>query len=214
MIYPRDGAGTMRNNKVIIGITGGSGAGKTTVSDILRRNGVAVIDADIVAREVVERGKPALSEIAAEFDGVILPSGELDRKKLGSIVFSDRKKLEKLNKITHKYITARIYKLIDECEGKCCAVDGAALFESGIDSECDYMCAVTADREVRIRRITARDGLSDEQAKKRIDSQMSDEEYAQKCDFIIRNNGSLSDTENDVMCCLNKINGRADEEKA
>lgn len=180
----------MRNNKYIIGITGGSGAGKTTVSDAFRKRGITVIDADKVAREIVEKGKPALAEIAAEFDGVILADGSLDRKKLGAAVFSDRNKLDALNRITHKYITDRIHQLADECGSAVCAVDGAVLFESGFDKECDVMCAVTADRQTRISRITARDGITRDQAASRIDSQKSDAEYAALCAYVIDNSGS------------------------
>lgn len=195
----------MRNNNVIIGITGGSGAGKTTVSALMRKKGIPVFDADIIAREIVQKGKPALDEIAKTYDGVILPDGALDRKKLGSIVFSDKGKLDMLNEITHKYITQRIHELIDECQCGICGIDGAVLIESGISAECDVMCLVTADEKIRADRIVARDNISYEQALMRIKSQKSDAEYMSACDFVIYNNGDVSKAEEDIDAVINKI---------
>lgn len=195
----------MRNNNIIIGITGGSGAGKTTVSEIMRKRGIPVFDADIIAREIVQKGKPALDEIARAYEGVILPDGTLDRKKLGSIVFSDKSKLELLNKITHKYITQRIHELIDENTGGICGIDGAVLIESGIADECDVMCFVTADEKIRADRIVSRDNISYEQAVLRIKSQKSDAEYMSACDCAIYNNGDVSKTEEQLDAVINKI---------
>lgn len=195
----------MRNDKIIIGITGGSGAGKTTVSDILRQKGIFVIDADKVAREVVEKGKPALAEIAASYDGVILPDGTLDRKKLGAIVFSDKEKLNMLNGITHKYITQRIHELIDGCDSAVCVVDGAALIESGIADECDAMCLVTAKKKIRANRIARRDGISHAAAITRIRAQKSDEEYMRRCGYVIYNNGDIRRVGACVDDVVNKI---------
>lgn len=203
----------MLNNKLTVGITGGSGAGKTTVSDIFREHGIEVIDADRTAREIVKKGAPALAEIALEFDGVILPDGTLDRKKLGAIVFSDKGKLETLNRITHKYITERIYSIIASCRGGICAVDGAVLFESGISEDCDVMCAVTANEDVRISRIMSRDGIDRGQAAARIRSQMTDAEYARRCDFVIDNSAGAEEVRKNAEAVIKKIKGKANEEK-
>lgn len=178
-------------NKLIIGLTGGSGAGKTTVSEVFGERGVYVIDADKTAREIVEPGQPALAEIDAAFDGVILPNGTLDRKKLGSIVFSDKEKLAVLNEITHKYISRRIYDIMESVPCEAFLIDAAALFESGIDKKCDVVCAVCADEDVRVRRICARDSLTETAARERVHSQLSNAQYAERCAYVIDNSTTV-----------------------
>lgn len=175
----------MMQNKKIIGITGGSGSGKTHISALLRKDGFAVIDADETAHRCLE--KPECSaEIAAEFGANVLKNGVPDRRRLGEIVFSDPEKLERLNKITHKYILADIRNEIEHASGDTVFVDGAALIESGM--ECDLMVGVLADKSVRKRRIMARDALSEADAERRISAQKSDGFYRKNCDFVIENN--------------------------
>lgn len=174
-------------NKLMFGITGGSGAGKTTVSNIFRECGIYIIDADIVAREVQAPGAPCTLELAAEFGADILDeNGQLMRRKLAGIVFSDAKSLARLNEITHKYITARAFELAHGRGGNC-GIDGAVLIESGIAEQCRYIVGVIADRDTRIRRIMRRDGISWEEARKRIDAQKPDSFYIANSDFVVRN---------------------------
>ena len=121
---------------IILGITGGSGCGKTTVSDYFRNNGIDVIDTDKVARLIVEPGQPALSEIKSIFgDEYISADGTLNRKKLGNYVFSHPDKISILNKITHKYISRYVDSYINSYNGEIIGIDGAALIESGIKPE-------------------------------------------------------------------------------
>ncbi len=181
----------MMQNKRVIGITGGSGCGKSYISKKLMERGFLVVDADVSARVVMEKGHPCLAETAAHFGEQILKNGELDRKKLAEIVFSDEASLKKLNEITHKYILADIYDKIEKGKGETVFVDGAVLIESGI--KCDMMIGVLADKEVRKNRIVSRDGLSETEADRRIGAQQEDSFYIDRCDFVFYNNGSEPD---------------------
>jgi len=176
----------MRQNKIVVGITGGSGVGKSYISGLLRENGYPVIDADKTAHDSIN-GELCKAELCEFFGAEILQDGKINRKKLGQIVFSDPKKLEKLNAITHKYILADIESKIEKQSSKIVFVDGATLIESKM--ELDKIFAVLADREIRKNRIMQRDCLSEEEANCRISAQQSDDFYRQNCDFVIENNG-------------------------
>lgn len=172
-----------------LGITGGSGSGKTTVSDIFRKEGIDVIDTDIVARIIVEPGKPALDEIKDYFgQEYITPAGTLDRKKMAALVFSNPDKRLRLNEITHKYISQYVDEYIHNYTGDIIGIDGAVLIESGIGEGCDYILSVIADKEERIKRIIMRDSISEETAKKRIEAQKNDDFYIENSDYIVYNN--------------------------
>ena len=178
---------------VVIGLTGGSGSGKSTIASLLRQKGIQVIDADKIGRVVVEKGKPALREIVEEFgEGVLQPDGTLDRKKLASIVFTDREELKKLNRITHKYITAIVKEELAASKADISVIDAAVLKESGILDMCDYVIAVIAEKDIRIKRIMERDGITEEAAKNRINSQEPDAKYVQYADFVIDNSGDVA----------------------
>lgn len=181
----------MMQNKRVVGITGGTGCGKSYISGLLRNAGIPVIDCDIIAREVMKPGKPALAEAAEFFGNEILENGVLNRKKLASIVFSDEKMLKKLNEITHKYILADIYNKIDREKGDLVCIDGAVLVESGI--KCDKLIGILASRELRCERIMKRDSLSEEDAKKRISAQKPDSFYIENCDLVFYNNAENLD---------------------
>lgn len=176
----------------VIGLTGQSGAGKTTVSRVFSQNGFAVIDADIISREVTEKGQPCLTELSEAFgSGIINPDGTLNRKRLGSIVFSDREKLRQLNGIIYPYIIYRIISRIDELseEGReLILLDAPTLFEANADDLCDLIISVTADESIRMSRIIARDGITPEAAKKRFESQYSEHFFVNHSDFVIINN--------------------------
>lgn len=178
----------------IIGLTGQSGAGKSTVSRVFAERGFEVIDADRVAREVVVRGSPCLKEISEAFGReVILPEGSLDRKRLGDIVFSDRERLRQLNGITYPYIIFRITLKIDslrEGGARFILLDAPTLFEAGADDMCSLIISVTADEDIRCERIMKRDGITLEQIKKRFSSQLSEQFFIAHSDHIIKNNGS------------------------
>lgn len=176
----------------VIGLTGQSGAGKTTVSRVFSQNGFAVIDADIISREVTQKGQPCLTELSEAFGSDIINSdGTLNRKRLGSIVFSDREKLRQLNGIIYPYIIYRIISRIDELseEGReLILLDAPTLFEANADDLCDLIISVTADESIRMSRIIARDNITTEAAKKRFESQYSEHFFVNHSDFVIINN--------------------------
>lgn len=172
----------------IIGVTGGTGGGKTTVSKIMKSLGAQICDADVVARAVVEPGSLALSEIADEWD--VVRDGVLDRKALAKIVFNDEVQLHKLNAIVHKYVIEEIKSQLSECKAEIFVIDAIALFESGLSNMCHTTVAVIADQSVRLERIMARDSLTEEEALLRINAQKNDDFYIKNADVVIYNNGS------------------------
>lgn len=194
----------------VFGLTGGSGAGKSTVAEMLRQEGIYVIDADKIAREVVERGKPCLTELKAEFgEGIIRTDGSLDRRALGNIVFSDAEKLKSLNEITHKYIKEQIVKVLSGLECPCAAIDGAVIIGSEIAKMCEFMVSVTADTDIRLERIMKRDGISREAAENRLNSQPDNKFYIERSDYVLRNDGDEAELPEQVKELCGKI--REDE---
>lgn len=191
---------------LIFGITGGSGAGKTTVSDIFRKAGIPVIDADKAARAVTEPGERCLDELTDFFGSEILQSdGTLNRKKLADIAFSDERRLKKLNEITHKYIKINIENQLSEIKGKIAAIDGAVIIGSEVEELCAFIVSVTAKREVRIKRITARDNISAESAQKRLAAQPDDDFYIEHSKYIIRNDTSVKELESQAERIISEI---------
>lgn len=174
---------------MIIGITGGSGCGKTTVSEIAEKEGIFVADGDKIARIIVEPHSPALSEIKAFFgDEYINADGSLNRRRLGNYVFSHPDMLIKLNELTHKYISEYIFDLFKKNNADIYAIDAAALIESGLSEKCDFIISVLADKEIRKKRIMLRDRISEDEAKKRINAQKKDNFYIENSDFLVYNN--------------------------
>ncbi|MDR4022949.1 MAG: dephospho-CoA kinase [Eubacteriales bacterium] len=183
----------------IIGLTGGTGSGKGFVSERLKARKAYVIDADAVAHEIIEKGRPAYKEIVDYFGSEILDEdGNIFRRKLGNIVFSDKDKLAFLNSCTHKYINMEIMRIIEEVKPQtnvysAIIIDAPLLAEAGLVDICDDIWVVYADSEVRVKRIMERDSISEEQARNRIASQRSWEEYKKLGAVIIDNS---SDDEN------------------
>lgn len=178
---------------MVVGLTGQTGAGKTTVCSVFERCGFTVINADQVARRVVEKGSPCLRELSECFPGdvILLPSGELNRARLAELVFTDPKKLELLNSISYPYITGEILKQIRLCSitgRKLILLDAPTLFESRADDFCELIISVIAKEPNRLSRIMERDNLSEEQAKNRMNSQHTEVFFRQHSDFIIKNN--------------------------
>ena len=167
---------------------------------MLEKNSIVCINCDRVSRDITVKGAPALKAICEVFgDDILCPDGSLDRKKLGSIVFSDKEKLELLNKTIFPFIVDEIKKIIADFGGDGVIVlDAPTLFESGCDKLCDEKVAVVADREIRLGRIMARDSLSKVDAENRINSQLDEEFFKQNCDVIIQNNGGLTELEQAV----------------
>ncbi len=183
----------------VIGITGPSGAGKGAVSEYLISQNVNVIDADVVYHEVISPPSDCLDELVDHFGRQILDdSGALDRAALAKLVFGEenREKLELLNKITHKYVVARIRGLLTELSvagAKACAIDAPLLIEAGLTSDCDLTVAVLADKQIRSERIAKRDRIDISSAMARINSQKPDEYYVQGSDKVLYNNGDLDE---------------------
>ena len=179
----------------VVGLTGQTGAGKSTVSKVFADNGFAIIDADKVARTVVEKGSPCLAEISDFFgEGILRADATLDRRALAAIVFSDKTKLDSLNTIIYPYITGEILRQIREHSSngeKLILLDAPTLFESRADDFCEIIISVLADPELRENRITVRDGLTSDEARKRMNSQLDEEFFRSHSDYIISNNGSL-----------------------
>ena len=185
----------------LIGLTGGIASGKSTVSRLLKERGATLIDADQLAREVVQPGQPALAEIAARFPGVVGPDGALDRKKLGERIFADENERKALNAITHPRIQARVLELSQQYaeQGVPLVIyDAPLLFENRLDELLEGSILVAAPVEVQVARLCARDGLTPEQARARIASQMPLEEKRQRATWVIENAGSLLDLETQV----------------
>lgn len=192
----------------IIGLIGGSGAGKSSVSKEFQKWGAETIDGDQVARDIVLPGKPALLELVETFGTDILcPDGTLDRKKLAKIVFSNPGELHKLNLITHKYISEEIKKEIANCKKPLFVLDAAALVESGIHKMCDLIVFVNAEKETRITRIMARDGLTREEAERRVNAQKEDDFYRANSQFEIQNNGDAKKLKNAVSKIIKGVFG-------
>lgn len=178
----------------IIGLCGSSGSGKGYVSMLFTKYGVMPIDTDRVYREITtKKGSECLMELTTEFGSSILTEdGELYRPKLAEIVFSDKEKLDKLNKITHKHIKKDTLALLDQykSEGaRAVIIDAPVLFESGFDKMCDFTVCVTSPTDRKIDRIMTRDQITREQALARLNSQKSDSELIALATYQIDNSG-------------------------
>lgn len=183
----------------VIGLTGGIGTGKSTASAYLRKKGFFVIDADQIARQIVEPGQPLLKTLIQTFGAQILKKdGSLDRKALASIVFQDVEKRALLDRIMHGEILTMIDRQIEQYRKEPCGgilIDAPLLFETGLDKKCDRTWLIMADREIRIARVCARDNMTQEEVGDRIRNQMDDAEKQKRADIIIDNSGSRRELE-------------------
>ncbi|MBO6016958.1 MAG: threonylcarbamoyl-AMP synthase [Oscillospiraceae bacterium] len=201
----------------IIGITGGSGSGKTTVLCELEKRGALMIDADAVYHEMLETDASMLSELREAFPSAVKGAG-IDRAVLGGIVFRDPKALKHLNNITHSHISREIRNRLRAWAmqgGTLAAIDAIELHSSGASSLCDWTLAVTAPRETRIRRVMERDGITREAAERRISAQLSDEAFGELCDAALFNDGDLAALQRQLNIILEEHlnHGRKSERK-
>ncbi len=182
----------------VIGITGPTGAGKTTALRALEQLGGRVVDCDAVYHELLTSSEPMRRELRTRFGSVVFrEDGTLDRKALGAVVFENEQALADLNAITHKYVGLAVDEFLENArqEGvKAVAIDAIALIESGIADRCHCTVAVTAPDEVRVRRIMAREGISEEYARLRVGAQKKEDWFRANCTYVLFNDCADAET--------------------
>jgi dephospho-CoA kinase len=174
---------------MIIGITGPTGSGKTTLLQLIAAQGGLVLDCDAIYHQLLRTDPSLLSAIEARFPGTVRQNS-LDRKALGAIVFADPAALADLNAIAHRYVVEAIRKELEQAKADgvpCAAIDAIALFESGLDRLCHATLAITAPPEIRVRRIMAREGISEEYARSRVAAQNADDFFTSRCQYTLIN---------------------------
>jgi len=195
----------------IIGITGPSGAGKTTLSQVLsKKYNAYIIDADEVARKLSDDPSSEYYKERLKLFGeyALKDDGQLDRKKIASIIYKSKEKRRALNKLTFKYVVEDIIKQIDEVKNfdyTYLGIDVPLLYEAKMEKICDYVIAVVAEDKDKIKRICNRDNISEELAKKRLEIQNNNEFFAKKADFVIHNDGSIEKLEKILKETIDKI---------
>ena len=178
---------------IVIGLTGGIGTGKSEVARILEEIGAYIIDADRLGHSAYLPHSEIWEEVVKEFgDGVLLPDEEIDRKKLGSVVFNDPVQLAKLNEIMHPRMGQMVANIIEGLDAEVVVVEAALLLEAGWDALVDEVWCTGASEDVVIDRLKARNGLNKEEAQKRINAQMSVDERESRSQVMIENNGDLA----------------------
>lgn len=190
----------------ILGLTGGIATGKSTVSNLFKNLGITVVDADLIAREVVAPQTPALKEIAKQFGPeILLDNGELNRAKLRQIIFKNEADKSWLNNLLHPIIRQEIIKQLSEAKGPYVILDAPLLLENGLDQLCVKTIVVDIPSEQQIERGASRDNVTKEQIIKIIGSQMPRTEKLEKADLIIDNSGSIENTQNQVLSIHNSL---------
>ena len=173
---------------MIIGITGGTGCGKTTALEVIRELGGVVLDCDAIYHQLLKTDPALLSAIETRFPGVV-ENGQLDRKKLGALVFADPEALKDLNAITHRAVYAAVEQALAQ-KPELAAIDAIALFESGLSGLCQLTLGITAPVEVRVTRLMARDGITESYARSRIAAQKPEDWFRRHCDRVLVNDGT------------------------
>ncbi|KAG1731946.1 dephospho-CoA kinase-domain-containing protein [Suillus lakei] len=198
---------------LVVGLTGGIATGKSTVSSILKSRQVPVIDADVLAREVVQPGTKGLSQIVAYFGSeVLLPDATLDRKKLGAIIFNNEAKRKKLNSIIHPAVSRAILFNVFWCwlrGKKLCVVDVPLLIEGGLWKWMGKVVVVYCSADIQLQRLMKRDNSSREDALARLNSQLPIAQKVEYADIVVDNSGSLEDLKQQIHSCLVKLERKA-----
>ena len=188
---------------MILGITGGTGCGKTTLLACIREAGGVVMDCDAIYHELLRTDTAMLSAIEARFPGTVEDGGR-NLKKLGALVYRNPKALADLNAITHACVRREVEKVLAQ-KPKLAAIDAIALFESGLDSLCDVTVAVTAPMEERIRRLMARDSIPESYARSRIAAQHEEDWFREKCTCTLENNGTQAQFKEKCLAFLRNL---------
>ena len=189
----------------LIGLTGQSGAGKSTAAELFEENGMTVINADALVAEIHESSPACLKSVAASFGAdIINPDGTLNRKLLARRAFESKENTALLGAIVHPFVIAETLKILKTLSGTV-VFDAPQLFESNMDAVCDVIVSVTADEGVRAGRIIERDGLTREQARERISAQHSEEFFRSHSDYILENNGNIARFKAQTSALIEKI---------
>ncbi|MDA1477575.1 dephospho-CoA kinase [Bacillus changyiensis] len=183
---------------LVIGLTGGIASGKSTVAQMFQKRGITVVDADFIAKEVVEKGKAAYQKMVEVFgEKILLDNGDIDRKKLGTLVFTNEDKRKQLNEIVHPEVRKAMIKQRDQAiqaNEQIVVLDIPLLYESRLESLTDKVLVVWVPKHLQLERLMKRNQLTEEEAKNRINAQLSLDEKKQKADVVIDNSGSLENT--------------------
>ena len=176
-----------------------SGAGKSTACKLFRESGFGIIDCDRICREIVEKDKPCLKEIVSAFgEGILTKEGELDRRLLGKTIFADSGKRILLNGIMYPYVSYNVIKQIISSTSDYTVLDAPTLFESGMETVCDLIVSVGADKETLAERIIARDGISRDEAENRLNSQHDIEFFRERSDILLMNDRSAEEFSEEI----------------
>ena len=190
----------------IIGLTGPTGAGKSSLNTVAEDFGLKVIDCDIFARKAVEKGSEGLKALVIAFgEDILSPDGSLDRKIMAQKAFSTPENTEKMNKTLLPFIVRLV---LNECKGQDVLMDAPTLIESGLKEKCFVTIGVLAEEKIRLERIMTRDNLDEKSAMLRINAGKPDEFYKQNTDYIIYNNGDQAEFKNRFAEILNEIKER------
>ncbi len=196
----------------VYGLTGGIGAGKSTVANMFQESGIPVVLADDVGREVASKGSDGLAEIVRSFGPDVLDSnGELDRRKLGTLIFNDPDRRRELEAILHPRVrdqSRELFSQLEQAGNQIVVYESALLYETQRHTEMRGVILVTASEEQRIARVRSRDGSEEEAVRQRIKAQMDDEEKRGLADYIIENNGNLQALRREVDSLIEQLLGR------
>lgn len=196
----------------ILGLTGGIGTGKTTVSGMFKELGAIIIDADEISRHALDIGADCYSTTVEAFGpSIVAEDGRIDRKRLARIVFNDAYQLERLNGIIHPYVRRTIHAETERIKSSGCYLivwDIPLLLESGYDKETDAVLVVTCPTEIRLERLYARSGLNKEEALSRMRAQMTDEQRCARANYVIDNNGTIGDLRSKVQAVFEQLQSK------
>lgn len=189
----------------IIGLTGQSGAGKSTAAKLFEKNGFTVINADVLVADIYVKSPVCLNAVAAQFGGDIINSdGTLNRKILAKRAFASKENTALLGTIVHPFVIAETLKILKSSRG-CAVLDAPQLFESNLDVVCDFVVSIVADRQTRLKRIIARDNITCQQAEERISAQYSEDFFKENSDYTIQNNADLQSYTYQLCGLIDKI---------